>query len=100
MDIYVFVGKTHIQGEHSNPQILLPLTEETFICDDGEELGFELPNGNRRLSIYVYDGWNEDCFSSAIMADSKLFFNICHNSEGEVYLMNGEHLSIITEWFQ
>lgn len=100
MDIYVYVGDTTIQSEYSNPQILLPLLEGTLVCEDGEELGIELPNGKRRLNIYVYDGWNDGIFSSAVMGDLKLFFNICHNGEGEVYLMHDECLSIITEWFK
>lgn len=99
MDIYVYVGDTPIQGEFEKVQVLIPLLNAGFVCEDSEEIGIELPNGKRRLNIYVYDGWNVDGFSSQVLADLQLFVNICHNGDGEVYLINNGVLSIITQLF-
>lgn len=99
MDIYIYVGDTLILGKYEKPQVLLPLSEEV-IFEDNEDLGVVLPNGKRRLNIYVYDGWEENGFSSQVQTEIQLYFNLCHDGEGEVYLVNNGIISIITESFQ
>ena len=45
MDIYVYTGDTPIVGEHTRPQILLPLEDGNFVFNDEEEIGIEVSDG-------------------------------------------------------
>lgn len=100
MDIYVYTGDTPIVGEHTRPQILLPLEDGNFVFNDEEEIGIEVSDGNKRLNLYVYDGWDGKGFSKKVMEDIQLFYNTCHDGEGEVYLICDGELSIITKSFE
>jgi hypothetical protein len=100
VDIYVYAGDTPIMGEHTRPQILLPLEDGNFVFNGDEEIGIKVSDGKKRLNLYVYDGWNGEVFSQKVMDDIQLFYKICHDGEGEVYLICDGELSIITKCFE
>ena len=67
MDIYVYAGDAPIMGEHTRPQILLPLEDGNFVFNDDEEIGIKVSDGKKRLNLYVYDGWDGKGFSQKVM---------------------------------
>ena len=53
MDVYVDVDNVHIIGDDVDIRLTLPLSEESILCEDGEQLEVLDADGNWRLNILV-----------------------------------------------
>ena len=53
MDVYVYVDNVHIIGDDVDIRLTLPLSEESILCEDGEQLEVLDADGNWRLNILV-----------------------------------------------
>lgn len=64
MDTYVYVDNVHIMGDDVDIRLTLPLSEESILCADGEQLEVLDANGNLRLNILVEKGfWCILCYN-------------------------------------
>lgn len=97
MDIYVYVDNVLIIGDDADIRLILPLYEESILCEDGEQLEVLDSMGNSRLNIFVSDEYNDGVFSDKIKEQIHIYYNLYHNGEGEIYLVHNGRISIITD---
>lgn len=96
MDIYVYVDNVNIIGDDVDIRLTLPLSEESILCEDGEQLEVLDANGNWRLNIFVTEGFSDGAFSDKVKEHIHIYYNLYHNGEGEIYLIHNGKISIIT----
>ena len=97
MDIYVYVDDAPYRWEDVTIQIVLPMTDKYFIGDEENELGDFDQDGNKRLNIKVDQGFDNGLFSSEILQQLKLWYNLSYDGIGDVYLICNGEKSIITD---
>ena len=96
MDVYVYVDGVPLIGDDADIRLELPLSDISIHCEEGERLDVIDPNGNQRLNIYVSEGFNNGVFSNEIKDQIRIYYNIYHNGEGEIHLVNNGEISTIT----
>ena len=97
MDIYVYVDNVHIIGDDVDIRLTLPLSEESILCEDGEQLEVLDADGNWRLNILVEKGFCNGVFSATIKEQLYIYCSFYHNGKGEIYLVWNGNISTITE---
>ena len=97
MDIYVYVDNVHIMGDDVDIRLTLPLSEESILCADGEQLEVLDANGNWQLNILVEKGFCNGVFSATIKEQLYRNCSFYHNGKGEIYLVRNGRISIITD---
>ncbi len=97
MDIYVYVDNVHIIGDDVDIRLTLPLSEESILCEDGEQLEVLDTDGNLRLNILITEGFSNGEFSDTIKEQLYIYCSFYHNGKGEIYLVWNGNISTITE---
>ena len=97
MDIYVYVDNVHIIGDDVDIRLTLPLSDESFLCD--EQLEVLDIDGYWRLNIFITEGFSNGAFSDKVKEHIHIYYNLYHNGEGEIYLVWNGNISLITDLF-
>lgn len=100
MDIYVYVDNVRIIGADVDIRLTLPLTEQSTLCEDGEQLEVLDSDGNWRLNIFITEGFSNGVFSDTLKKQLYMYYGFYHNGKGEVYLVWNGKIITITEQIQ
>jgi hypothetical protein len=92
-----------LDGDEAYIKIELPLTSKSILLDSDDEdsnenLWVTDHNGNKRLNIYVSEGFNGHSFNTKVKDDLHILYNFYHQGEGEIYLVSNGDITVITNW--